>query len=90
MRIFIVLLFVQFLFVKITIAQDHKTPLAGTLQGTVRDSVYDYVLSLATVSLYTPKDTGLLKFQLTDKNGYFYFDRLPLNTELLLSITYVN
>lgn len=44
-------------------------------------------LELATASILNP-DSSLIAYQLSDKNGKFRFEKLPLKKKLLLSISY--
>lgn len=60
---------------------------AGKIEGGVLDSATNTALDLATVSVFS-KDSSLLNYQLTDKDGHFIIQKLPLNKELRLNITY--
>ncbi len=60
----------------------------GVLKGTVHDSATNVSLESATVSIFD-KDSVLLNYQLTDKNGNFLIDKISLKRKILLSITYV-
>ncbi|MEJ7627426.1 MAG: hypothetical protein WKF35_11220 [Ferruginibacter sp.] len=62
--------------------------LNGKLSGVVTDSVSNTTLELATISIFA-KDSLLINYQLSDKNGRFNFTRLPLNREMILDISYV-
>lgn len=59
----------------------------GNIKGVVRDSTANYALELATVTIFN-KDTVMLNYQLTDKNGAYNIDKLPLHQKLILNITY--
>ena len=59
----------------------------GKLTGRVLDAQTGTTLELATVSIFG-KDSSLFTYQLSDKEGKFQFDKLPLKQKLLVSITY--
>ncbi len=54
----------------------------------VKDSVHNYVLRSATVSVYKD-DAKLIGYQLTNNFGKFQFKTLPVNTKLSLLMSYV-
>ncbi|HZH64798.1 MAG TPA: TonB-dependent receptor, partial [Flavisolibacter sp.] len=55
--------------------------------GSVTDAETKTALELATVSVFR-QDSSLVSYRLSDKNGKFTFDKLPLKTKLLVSVTY--
>jgi hypothetical protein len=59
----------------------------GKLTGSVADSVTRSPLELATVSVFR-QDSSLVTYKLSDRNGNFAFDKLPLATKLFVSISY--
>lgn len=59
----------------------------GILKGTVKDSLTGVVLESATVTVLK-KDSSLVNYQLTNGYGGFTINKLPLQTDLLLNITY--
>jgi hypothetical protein len=59
----------------------------GVLSGTVRDAESNTPLDLATISILNP-DTSLITYKLSDKDGKFLIDKLPLRKKLLISVTY--
>jgi hypothetical protein len=59
----------------------------GVLTGSVLDGESKTPLELATVSILR-QDSSLLTYQLSDKNGKFLFDKLPLKNKLFVNITY--
>jgi hypothetical protein len=61
---------------------------AGKLKLVVYDSTTKTTLELATVSLLK-QDSSFLTYQLTDKNGTVFFDKLPLKNKVLINISYV-
>lgn len=61
----------------------------GEVSGVVRDSIHDYLLQSATISIYKFNGKKLLAYQLTNNFGEFGFTKLPLSTELLLKIDYI-
>ncbi len=69
-------------------AQKKDSANVGSLEGIVKDSVHNYVLRSATLSVYKD-DTKLIGYQLTSNFGKFQFKTLPVNTKLSLLMSYV-
>jgi hypothetical protein len=59
----------------------------GVLTGSVLDSVSKTPLELATVSIFA-QDSSLITYKLSDKDGKFLIEKLPLRKRLLISVTY--
>ena len=59
----------------------------GVLTGSVKDEESKTPLELATVSILG-QDSSLITYKLSDKDGKFLFDKLPLRKRLLVSVTY--
>jgi hypothetical protein len=59
----------------------------GKLTGSVIDAEIKTPLELATVSIFH-LDSSLVTYQLSDKNGRFSFEKLPLKKKLFINITY--
>lgn len=59
----------------------------GKITGSVMDSESKAVLELATVSIYG-QDSSLVTYQLSDKNGRFTIEKLPLNKKLLVNVSH--
>src|SRR5215213_8064748 len=59
----------------------------GKITGSVKDAETKAALELATVSIYA-QDSSLVAYQLSDKNGKFIIEKLPLNKKLLVSVSY--
>ncbi|WP_421939538.1 carboxypeptidase regulatory-like domain-containing protein [Pedobacter sp.] len=70
-----------------TIAQTSAPP-SGTVKGIIRDTVHNYVLKAATVSIYKADNT-VLNYQLSNNYGEFKFSNLPLDQPLRLDISNV-
>ncbi|RYY46347.1 MAG: hypothetical protein EOO06_14725 [Chitinophagaceae bacterium] len=70
------------------VGQDAFCQASGRVSGVVLDSVSNTNLELATVSLFG-KDSALVNYQLSDKNGEFNFTKLPLHKDLRLDVSYV-
>ncbi|MGJ7030667.1 TonB-dependent receptor [Niabella hirudinis] len=60
----------------------------GKLTGLVTDSVSNTPLESATVTIFR-KDSGMVTYKLTDKNGNYLLENLPTTDSLLLDISYV-
>ncbi|MCD2425030.1 outer membrane beta-barrel protein [Niabella pedocola] len=61
---------------------------SGSVKGLVADSVHDYGLQSATVTVYKKTDSTLVNYQVTNNQGEFNIGELPFRTPLLVSITY--
>ncbi len=59
----------------------------GKLRGSVQDAETKIQLDRATVSILSA-DSTLINYQLSDGQGKFNFDKLPLKKKLLLRVTY--
>ncbi|MCM5527896.1 TonB-dependent receptor [Parasegetibacter sp. NRK P23] len=59
----------------------------GKLTGSVLDSLTKTSMELATVSLFQ-NDSTLIGYKLSDKDGVFSFDKLPLNKPMKLTVSY--
>ncbi|NOT50022.1 MAG: hypothetical protein HOP10_01945 [Chitinophagaceae bacterium] len=59
----------------------------GKVTGSVKDSATQTPLELATVTIFG-EDSSFVTYQLSDKNGKFTIEKLPLRKKLLVSITY--
>nr|WP_157246995.1 hypothetical protein [Pedobacter panaciterrae] len=70
-------------------AQTANPAPAGTAKGLVRDTVQNYVLKSATVSVYKAADSTLISYQVTNNYGEFSFKTLPINIPLRIDISHV-
>ena len=52
---------------------------AGSIRGLLKDSSGKQVLSLATVTVFTAKDTAIVTYRLSDNAGNFKIPGIPLN-----------
>ena len=71
------------------VAQKADSAFTRSVRGRVQDSTHNYVLSSATVAIYTAKDTSLVSYQLSNNFGEFRFDNLPPDIPLRLVATFV-
>ena len=77
------------LFTSFAHAQQTETaPTSGTIKGIVRDTVHNYVLKAATVSIYRA-DSSVLNYQLSNNYGEFKFTNVPLGQVLRIDISNV-
>ncbi|GAB3014670.1 TonB-dependent receptor [Niabella terrae] len=60
----------------------------GSVKGTVYDSINDYALSAASVSVFKQADSTVTDFQLSDENGAFTIAGLALKTPFYFIITH--
>jgi hypothetical protein len=70
-------------------AQKKDTINVGTATGLLKDSVHNYVMASATVSIYKIADNKLINFQLVNTFGRFQFKLLPVGVPLRLVGTFV-
>ncbi len=59
----------------------------GKIIGSVQDVETRTGLELATINVLK-EDSSLLMYRLSDKNGFFSLEKLPLKKKLLVSVTY--
>jgi len=60
----------------------------GSVKGILRDTVHNYTLKSATVSLFKG-DSTLISYQLSNNYGEFNFKNLPLNVKMHIEVSYV-
>jgi hypothetical protein len=60
---------------------------SGKVTGSVMDADTKTPLELATVTILGP-DSSVIAYQLSDKNGLFNIEKLPLTKKLLVSVSY--
>ncbi|WP_346239051.1 hypothetical protein ABDK00_009965 [Niabella insulamsoli] len=65
-----------------------ETASAGSVKGKVKDSAYNFMLTSATVAVYTNADSSLLHFAIPNNFGEFAVDQLPTGIPLHLVITH--
>jgi len=57
----------------------------GTIKGSITDGGDQKIIDAASVSLFKAKDSSLVKINLTDKDGNFVFEQVPLGKYYLLA-----
>ncbi|MBZ4189734.1 outer membrane beta-barrel protein [Niabella beijingensis] len=77
--------FLIFLLVPFTLSAQKK---AGALKGILYDSINDYALQSASVTVYRQTDSSIVDFQLANTQGEFDIKNLPLNTGLYFIVSY--
>lgn len=60
----------------------------GSVKGILRDTVNDYTLKSATVSLFKG-DSTLVNYQLSNSYGEFIFRNIPLNAKMYIEVSHV-
>ncbi|RXK83872.1 peptidase associated domain and porin domain-containing protein [Filimonas effusa] len=70
-------------------AQTDSTGNIGIVKGKAKDSVYNFMLTSATVAVYLDSDSSLIQFSLPDNFGEFTIGKLPLGKRLRLIISHV-
>ncbi len=60
----------------------------GSLEGVLKDSSTKQTLSLASVTVFTAKDTTVITYRLSDDRGAFHITGLPLNLLCRVVITF--
>lgn len=70
-------------------AQQKDSLLTGMIKGKVKDSVYNFMLTSATVAVYKDADSSLLQFTIANNFGEFAIQPLPVEIPLRLIVTHV-
>jgi hypothetical protein len=70
-------------------AQQKDTIRVGSASGLLKDSVHNYVMASATVSVYTITDNKLVNYQLVNNFGRFQFKQLPVGVKLRVTSSFV-
>lgn len=86
MRFFVVLLI--FCVPAIVAAQPGRSGNAGSVSGIVKDSLNHYELQAVTITIYKKSDSTLLDYQLTNAQGEFSFQSLPLATPFIVDFSF--
>ena len=73
----------------IAAAQKKDSTYVGAIEGMVKDSVHNYVLRSATVSVYKADNNQLIGYQLSNNFGKFQFKALPIAVKLHIMMSYV-
>ncbi len=60
----------------------------GGVKGVIYDSVNDYALQAASVSVFKRADSGIVEFQLTNTMGEFEIKNLPVKINLYMVVTH--
>lgn len=76
-------------FVNLTYGQKKDSTYVGTATGILRDSLRNYVLQGATISVYKIADDELVSYQLSNNFGRFQFKMLPVGIPLKMIATYI-
>jgi hypothetical protein len=64
-----------------------KNPMA-TLKGVVSDSILNQPLEAATIAIYAQRDSSLLTYTVSDKNGQFEIKKMPALSKLKIVISF--
>lgn len=70
-------------------AQKKDSTYVGAIEGVVKDSVHNYILRSATLSVYKAGDDKLISYQLSNNFGKFQFKELPVGVKLNILMSYV-
>lgn len=81
-------LIIASLFGSSAVAQKKASTYVGSVKGFVFDSVHNYVLPSATLSVLKIKDSSLISYQLSNNFGAFQFHGLPVGTPLEIIASY--
>ncbi|TXH20231.1 MAG: hypothetical protein E6Q95_06055 [Chitinophagaceae bacterium] len=65
------------------------TDSTGSIKGKAKDSIYNFMLTSATVAVYKDADGALLQYTLPNNFGEFTVEKLPFNIPLKLVLTHV-
>ncbi len=61
----------------------------GTVKGVLKDTLHNYTVKSATVSVYR-SDSTLLNYQLSNNYGEFNFRNLPLNNKYYIEVSHIS
>lgn len=81
-----ILLLVFIAFSTCAVAQKKDTSAVGTVVGLVRDSLHNYNLASATISIYKTGEE-LVKYQLSNNYGRFEFKEIPVGIRLEIVVS---
>ncbi|MBC7398766.1 MAG: outer membrane beta-barrel protein [Mucilaginibacter sp.] len=73
----------------IALGQKKDTVNVGTATGLLRDSVHNYVLQSATLSVYKVAGNELVSYQLSNNFGRYTITKLPVGVPLRIMATHV-
>jgi hypothetical protein len=60
----------------------------GSIKGVLKDSASKHILSLASVTVFTAKDTSIITYRLSDPTGTFQIPGIPQNILCRMLITF--
>ncbi|MFT4095152.1 MAG: carboxypeptidase-like regulatory domain-containing protein, partial [Niabella sp.] len=60
----------------------------GAVKGSVYDSLNDYALQSASVTVFKQADSSIVEFQLSNETGEFDIKNLPVRTPLYFVVTH--
>ncbi len=72
-----------------TTAQIKDTINVGTVNGLLRDSVRNYVITTATLAIYKVIDNELVSYQLSNNYGKYQFKQMPVGIPLRIVATHI-
>lgn len=75
------------LFPLICFSQAKDSTKFGTVTGVVKDSANDYALQSVTITVYKKGDSSLLNYQITDNDGGFNFNDVPLKIPIIVNLS---
>lgn len=87
MRFFLLLLLLAL--PAVLFAQQREAPKSGTVvSGIVKDSANNYGLQSVTITVYKKADSTLLDYQLTNEQGEFNFETVPLAVPVIVNFSF--
>lgn len=69
-------------------AQQRESVKPGAVAGIVKDSANDYGLQSVTITIYKKADSTLLDYKLTNEQGEFNFESVPLATPVIVNFSF--
>lgn len=72
-----------------TKAQQANLKNIGSVKGLLKDTVHNYTVKSATVSVYR-SDSTLVNYQLSNNYGEFSFNNLPLNSKYYIEVSHIS
>lgn len=70
-------------------AQNKDTTWKGSVTGSAKDTMHNYFMQAATISIYKTSDSSLIAYTLTNSLGEFRIGNLPLGMQLTIRVSYI-
>jgi len=90
MKLFVCLLILLiYTYIYSCLCPKKDSTLIGSVDGTVFDSIHNYVLQSATLAIYKVRDSSLVSYRLSNNFGEFHFKELPVGIPLTIVASFI-